>query len=112
LGAGTGAAATFGAAVAFGAALAAGFGALVLAAVGSAVLADHRGGQPARFGQIRLTLESLDLKSRADRLSLGGGPDDGMTIEGAPAGLASVRPLTAPGQPADDKAILDWLVAD
>ena len=83
---------------------------LVLAAVGSAVLTDHQGGQPARFGQIRLTLESLDLRSRADRLSLGGGPEDGMTIEGAPAGLASLRPLAAPGQAVNDKAVAELVV--
>lgn len=83
---------------------------LLLGVIGSAVLTDHQGGQPARFGQIRLTLESLDLRSRADRLSIGGGPDDGMTVEGAPAGLASLRPLSAPGQTADPKALAELIV--
>lgn len=83
---------------------------LLLVVIGSAVLTDHQGGQPARFGQIRLTLESLDLRSRADRLSIGGGPEDGMTVEGAPAGLASLRPLTAPGQTADPRAVAELIV--
>lgn len=83
---------------------------LLLVVIGSAVLTDHRGGQPARFGQIRLTLESLDLGSRADRLSIGGGPEDGMTVEGAPAGLASLRPLSAPGQTVDPKAAAELIV--
>lgn len=83
---------------------------LVLAVIGSAVLTDARGGQPARFGQIRLTLESLDLRSRADRLSIGGGPEDGMTVEGAPAGLASLRPLAAPGQTAIKEAVAELIV--
>ncbi|WP_395650347.1 hypothetical protein [Brevundimonas sp.] len=69
--------------------------AIVLIAIGSAVLIDRAGGQTARFGQIRLTLESLDLGGRGDRLTIGGGPEDGLVVEGAPAGLASLRPVSA-----------------
>jgi len=76
--------------------------AIVLMAIGGAAVADQsRGGQSARFGQIRLTLQSLDLRSRADRLSIGGGVEDGLVIEGAPAGLASLRPVTASGPSSD-----------
>ncbi|MBJ7486409.1 hypothetical protein [Brevundimonas sp.] len=71
--------------------------AIVLIAIGSAVLIDRGGGQTARFGQIRMTLESLDLGGRGDRLTIGGGPEDGLVVEGATAGLASLRPMGGSG---------------
>lgn len=83
---------------------------LILLTVGSAVLSDYRGGQAPRFGQIRLTLESLDLRSRADRLSLGGGPEDGLVVDGAPAGLASLRPIRAPDLTTDSDDVAELIV--
>ncbi|CAN5331697.1 hypothetical protein BH10PSE1_BH10PSE1_19160 [soil metagenome] len=83
---------------------------LVVVSIGGAVLADHQGGQAARFGQIRLTLESLDLRSRADRLTIGGGAEDGLAIEGAPAGLASLRSLAAPGQTPEGGGVAELVV--
>ena len=84
--------------------------AIVLIAIGSAVLIDRTGGQTARFGQIRLTLESLDLRSRGDRLAIGGGPEDGLVVEGAPTGLASLRPVSAGSQGPDGRGVAELIV--
>ena len=83
--------------------------AIVLIAIGSAALIDRGGGQTARFGQIRLTLESLDLAGRGDRLTIGGGPEDGLVVEGAPAGLASLRPSSGSAG-AEDQGVAELIV--
>jgi len=69
---------------------------VVVTAIGGAALGDRFGGpgHEPRFGEIRLTLKSLDLPSGAGILSVGGGTEDGLVVEQAPEGLLTLSPVS------------------
>jgi hypothetical protein len=78
---------------------------VVLGPIGIAAIVDQRGRaeDPARFGQIRLSLERLDLKSEFARLTMGSSPDDGLVVDGAMTGLASLTPVVSGAEDTENR---------